>query len=83
MDISAIIVAALSLLGTFVGVYFSNRKSSALMLYRLEQLEKKVNAHNNLIERTYALERRVEVDEEKLKIANHRIGDLEKEIGEG
>lgn len=83
MDISTIIVAALSLVGTLVGTYFSNRKASALMLYRLEQLEKKVNAHNNLIERTYALERRVEVDEEKLKVANHRIGDLEKEIGEG
>ena len=50
--LAAIITGILSL----VGVYVSNRKSSALIAYRLEQLEIKVNKHNNLIERTYKLE---------------------------
>lgn len=73
-----IIVAIIALVGTLCGSYFSNRKSSALIAYRLEKLEEKVNKHNSVIERTYLLEKRVEVDEEKLKVANNRISDLEK-----
>lgn len=61
-----ILVAVLSLCGTLTGAYFANRKSSALIAYRLEQLEEKVNKHNNVIERTYALEERVSVDEQKI-----------------
>lgn len=70
-------VAVLSLVGTLLGAYLANRRTSALIAYRLEQLEKKVQAHNNLVERTYRLEERSEVQEEKIKMANHRIGDLE------
>lgn len=73
----SIIAAALALLGTLVGTYFANRKSAALIAYRLEALEKKVQAHNNLVERTYRLEERTELQEEKIKVANHRIEDLE------
>ena len=82
-------MAALSLVGTLVGAYLANRKSAALIAYRLEELEEKVNKHNNLVERTYKLEQRMEVIEaklegtenlltEKVKVANHRIEDLEK-----
>lgn len=74
----AIIVAALGLVGTLVGSYLANRKSTALIAYRLEQLEQKVNKHNNLVERTYALEESVALLEERQKVANHRIDDLEK-----
>ena len=49
-----------------------------LIAYRLEQLEKKVDLHNNMIERTYNLEKRQEVTEEQIKVANHRIDDLER-----
>lgn len=56
----AIIVGGLSLIGTLAGAYFANRKSSALIAYRLEQLEQKVNKHNSVIERTYKLEQKVE-----------------------
>lgn len=73
-----IIVAALAFLGTLCGAYFANRKSTALIAFRLEELEEKVQKHNSIIERTYALEKRVEVDEEKLRVANHRIDDLER-----
>ena len=75
---SEIIIALLSLVGTLVGSYFANRKSTALIAYRLEQLEKKVNQHNRVVEHTYALEETVSLLGERVKVANHRITDLEK-----
>ena len=65
-----IIVGVLSLIGTLAGTYFANRKSSALIAYRLELLEKKVDKHNSV-------EEQAAVIEEKIKVANHRIEDLE------
>lgn len=76
----AIVVALLSLAGTLAGSYFGQRKSTALISYRLEQLEDKVHKHNNLIERTYQLEKRCDLYDEKFKVSNHRIGDLEKGV---
>lgn len=73
----AIIVAAFSLLGTLAGAYFSNKKSAALISYRLDQLEQTVAKHNSLVERMYNLEKREDVIEEKMKVVNHRIEDLE------
>ena len=75
-----ILVALLSLAGTLAGAYFANRKSSALIAYRLEQLEGKVDKHNQVVERTYALEESVTLMDERVKVANHRIADLEKHI---
>ena len=74
----AIIVAVLSLVGTLCGAYFANKKSTALIAYRLEQLENKVNQHNNMIERTYKLEEQTALQEAELKRVNHRLEDLEK-----
>ena len=74
VDWSNIIVAIIALLGTFIGS-FSGIK---LMSYRIEQLEKKVEKHNNLVERMYKVEEKAELQEEKIKVANHRIDDLEK-----
>ena len=76
----AIIVAALGLVGTLVGSYLANRKSTALIAYRLEQLEQKVSKHNNLVERTYKLEEHLAVVDESIKVANHRIADLERDV---
>ena len=73
----AIIVAALGLAGTLAGSYLANRKSTALIAYRLEQLEQKVSKHNNLVERTYALEESVALIDERMKAANRRIAHLE------
>ena len=53
-------------------------KRDEMQMYRIEQLEKKVDKHNNLVERTYELEKRTDVQEEKIRVANHRIDDLEK-----
>lgn len=57
MDWSIIIVAVLSLIGTLIGSYLSNNKHSALIAYRIQQLEEKVEKHNTVVERTYKLER--------------------------
>lgn len=65
----ALITGALSL----IGVYIANRKSAALMEYRLEELEKKVDKHNQLIERTYKLEERTELQEAELRRQNERL----------
>jgi len=73
-----IIVAIISFAGTLCGVYFANRKSTALIAYRMEQLEKKVDKHNTVIERTYRLEESTKVLDEKMKVANRRIDDLER-----
>lgn len=80
----AIITAVGALAGVIITVVWGNKKQEAavqkqteLTLYRIDQLEEKVNKHNNLIERTYKIEQRLEVDEEKIKVANRRIGDLE------
>lgn len=53
------------------------QKRDEMQMYRIEQLEKKVDKHNNVIERTYNLEKQTELQEEKIKVVNHRISDLE------
>lgn len=73
----AVAVAMLSLVGTLGGSLSGILVSNKLTNYRLEQLEKKVQAHNNLIDRTYRLETEMEVVHEQLKVVNHRIDDLE------
>jgi len=65
-----IIIACISLLGTLAGAYFGNRRSSALIAYRLEQLEEKVNKHNNLVERMYNVEREIAVIKEEISHEN-------------
>ena len=47
------------------------------MEYKLEELTKRVDKHNNTIERTYTLEQRMAISEEQIRVANHRIADLE------
>lgn len=73
-----IIVAIISSVCTFLGVVVTVAAGNSKTLYRIEQLEKKQDKHNSLIERVYKIEDRLAVDEEKIKVANHRISDLEK-----
>ena len=60
MEWIAFAASAVTALLSFLGVYISNRKSAALMEYRIQQLENKVDRHNQVIERTYKLEQRVD-----------------------
>ena len=73
-----IIVALIGLGGSAVGSLIGVLASNRLTQYRLAQLERKVDAHNNLITRTYELEKHMELTDEKIKVANHRIEDLER-----
>ncbi len=75
---STVLTALLSCLGTALGALAGVITSARLTNYRLQQLEKKVEAHNNLVSRTYDLEAYREVCEEKFKVVNHRVNDLEK-----
>ena len=76
-----IVVALIGLAGSALGSILGVLASAKLTSYRLEQLEKKVEVHNKVIDRVYKLEERTELQEEKIKVANHRIGDLEKKNG--
>lgn len=79
MDISSeLMVAGVSLVGTLVGTFGGIMTSNRLTGYRIEQLEKKVEKHNNLVERVYHLEDNDALLEEKIKVANNRIADLER-----
>lgn len=73
-----VIVALITLAGSAVGTFAGILVNSKLTTYRLGQLEKKVDQHNQLIDRVYHLEERDSVVEEQIKVANHRIADLEK-----
>ena len=55
-------------------------ESNRLIVYRLEQLETKVDKHNNVIERVYQLEKDADVIKEQIKVANHRIDDIEEAL---
>ena len=72
-----VLVAVIGLVGSGLGSLVGVIASSKLTQYRIEQLEKKVDKHNNIVERMYALEERVALNEEKIKVENHRIEDLE------
>ncbi len=74
-----IMVALIGLAGSAFGAFIGVLASAKLTNYRIEQLEKKVDKHNTVIERTYKLEETQAVIQEQIKVANHRIGDLEKE----
>lgn len=77
---SEIAVALIGLGGSALGSLIGVLTSSKLTQYRIEQLEKKVQAHNNLIERMYRIEDVANIHEEKIKVANHRIDDLERTV---
>ena len=74
-----ILIALVSLCGSLIGTLGGIVVSSKLTTYRIEQLEKKVEKHNTVVERTYELEKQAEVITEKIKVINHRIDDLESE----
>lgn len=64
-----IIVALIGLAGSAAGAFAGVMASARLTQYRLQQLEEKVNKHNNMVERTYKLEGR-------MNEAEHDIRDL-------
>lgn len=80
----AVITGAVAIIICMVNNFFQqksvkeqNDKTLALIQYQLHELTKRVDKHNNVVERTYKLEELTALQEEKIKVANHRISDLE------
>jgi hypothetical protein len=69
----SIIVAIITGVLTLIGVLISNSKSQAVVQTRVDELTREVREHNNFA-------RRMPVVEEQIKVANHRISDLEAEM---
>ena len=68
MDIAVSVVSGLCVaVPSVIATITANRKSSAIIDFKIEELTKKVNLHNNLIDRMYHVETRVAVIEDELK----------------
>ena len=83
--VEAIISAGATLVVCLINGHFQQKAAAkkheetiTLIEYKLDELSKRVNKHNSVVERTYHLEEQQAVTEERLRVANHRIEDLEK-----
>ena len=75
--IAALISAASAVLVCVISNRSQQNKTRALLEYKLDELSKRVDKHNQVIERVYRLEQHKAVTDEQIKVANHRISDLE------
>lgn len=89
--IAALIAGAVTLIVCVVNNLFQNRRltdkvaeqqrqTASVLEIKLDNLTRQVEKHNNLVERMYHIEEKAALYEEKMKVANHRIDDLEKHI---
>ena len=74
----AVLVAIIGLCGSGIGSLVGALVSNKVWQYRIEQLEKKVEGLGAIIEKTYKLEEEHNLFDEKFKVVNHRIADLER-----
>lgn len=85
--LESLIAAGAALLVCLINNWYMDRRRTeneaatiAVITQKLEDLTKQVEKHNGVIERVYQLERDADVLDERIKAANHRIEDLEKEV---
>ena len=76
---ATIVVAILSLIGTLGGAYHAGRKTTALVVYRLSGLEKKVDKHNNVVECMYEVEKKLALIKDHHQEITERVENLEKD----
>ena len=76
-----IIIALISLFGTVLGTFGGIMTSNKLVIYRIQQLEAKVEKHNQVVERVFRLEDNDQLLESKINDANNRINDLARNLG--
>ena len=76
---ATIVVAILSLIGTLGGAYLAGRKTTALVVYRLSELEKKVDKHNHVVERMYEVEKELALIKDHQQEITERVENLEKD----
>lgn len=74
-----IIVAVLALIGSVIGSALANNKTQALLVYRLDELEKKVEKHNQVVERTVILERDMKTVFNRIDEIHNDVKELRKE----
>lgn len=86
--LSALIAAGAAILVCMINNIYQQEETRkkhdetiSLINYRLQQLEKKVDLHNNAVERLYIVENKLGIDEEKIRSCKRRIDDLEHEKG--
>ena len=75
--ISAGITGFITLIVCLVNNHYQSEQTRNLIEYKLEELTKRVDKHNKVVERVYHLEQHEAVIDEKIKVANRRIEDLE------
>lgn len=75
--IGSCVSAAVTLIVCMINSKTQNDKTRALMEYKLNELTKRVDKHNSVIDRTYHLEEAVKITQNDIVVANHRIKDLE------
>lgn len=80
--ISAIITGICAVIVSIVNSHYQASATRNLIEYKIGELTKRVEKHNNVIERMYNLEQTQAVMEEQIKVANHRIEDLERVKGD-
>ena len=77
----AVVVAVITGILTLIGTISSNHMTHPKTMYRIDQLEKKVEMHNNLVERMYIAEGQLKVLEEKQRDLDGDLGDIKKKVG--
>lgn len=82
--VEAIITGIVGIVVCMINNFYQSKRTEAthqsaidLIIYRIGQLEKKQDLHNNAVERLYLVEQKIGIDEEKIRVVNHRISDLE------
>lgn len=76
--ISSVITGIVAITTCLITQGMANRKTIALIEFRLGELQKQVEKHNSVIERTYKLEELTAIQEEKIKTVSKRVDDLER-----
>ena len=79
----AITVAVITGVFALMGTILSNHAASSKTMYRIEQLEKKQDKHNSLIERMYCAENAINILDERQKSILNEIGDLKSMMNDG
>ena len=77
VDWATIIVGVLAFVGTLVGAYCSNNKTVALVTYRLQALEKKVEQHNKVVERMLIAENEIKTMKKEIEKVEVEMHDFE------
>ena len=74
---AAIVTGVVTLTVCMLNNHYQSNQTRSLLEYKLDELTKRVDKHNSLIERTYQLEKVTDLQAEQIKVVNHRISVLE------